>query len=80
MEDEATDHALIIDDDKNMRLLLEHFLERENIETTGLENGQEAFDHIEEHKPPDIVLVERFLPYKNGFEIIAEEGKIQRTL
>lgn len=68
--------VLIVDDDENMRTLLSHFMERENMEPVLHEDGQAVFDYIDAHSPPDVALVDLHLPYVKGFDIIK---KIRET-
>jgi two-component system chemotaxis response regulator CheY len=71
-----TTEVLIVEDDENMRTLLSHFMQRENMETILQEDGQGVRNYISEHPPPDIALVDLHLPYVSGFDLIK---KIRET-
>ncbi len=72
---------LIIDDNENMRTLLEARLK--NLYTLYLcENGKKAFDIIQQ-KPIDLILVDVMMPVMNGYEflkILREGGNQTPTI
>lgn len=72
---------LIIDDNENMRTLLEARLK--NVYTLYLcENGKKAFDIIQQ-KPIDLILVDVMMPVMNGYEflkILREGGNQTPTI
>lgn len=47
---------LVIDDDRDMCLLLNRFLTRKNYEVVELYTGKKALDYLENNQPPDLVL------------------------
>ncbi len=61
--------VLVIDDDRDMCLLLKKFLERNNYEVIDFTNGKKALAWYEENKP-DIVLCDLRLEDISGLEIL----------
>jgi len=66
---------LIIDDDKNIRLLLEKFLTSANYETVEASSGEEGIDLAGKIKP-DMVITDIVMPGKSGVEVIDRIKKI----
>lgn len=60
--------VLIVDDEKELALILKDFLKNEGIEAETAANGQEAYQAFERFKPTLIVL-DIMLPDDNGIEI-----------
>ncbi|MDC0834183.1 two-component response regulator [Geitlerinema sp. FC II] len=63
--------VLIVDDEPNIRILLEQALEDledEGVELITAQNGMEALDIIEKEKP-QLVFLDVMMPKKNGFEV-----------
>jgi two-component system response regulator AtoC len=65
----AQPHALIIDDDPDVRQVLAEFVEREGFTVTGAGTLQEGRAEIAA-RPPDILLVDVRLPDGNGLDIL----------
>jgi two-component system, OmpR family, alkaline phosphatase synthesis response regulator PhoP len=59
---------IVVDDDKDIRKLVESILAKEGFITTGAENGADAIKKIQASKP-DLVLLDLQLPDKDGFEV-----------
>jgi len=59
---------IVVDDDKDIRKLVESILAKEGFITTGAENGADAMKKIQASKP-DLVLLDLQLPDKDGFEV-----------
>src|SRR5687767_5940576 len=47
---------LVIDDDRDMCLLLNRFLTRKNYEVAELYSGKKAMEYLENNPPPDLIL------------------------
>ncbi|MDM8569580.1 response regulator [Thiotrichales bacterium HSG1] len=62
------DHALIIDDDLEIRKLLQNYLEKNNFRVTTVSNGKTLWKTIDE-KQIDIVILDLMLPGEDGLEI-----------
>ncbi len=67
---------LIIEDDKEMRSLLEDFLEDEGYETDSAANGSEAFRKFAE-KPFDLAITDLRMPGLSGWDILSAVKKFQ---
>ncbi len=60
---------LIVDDDRNICLLLEKFLSRKGFDTASAENGKSAVQYLKKN-PVDLVILDFKLPDYNGVEIL----------
>lgn len=67
---EAT--ALIVDEDDHVAALLEFMLLRDGYITTRCADGGEASRFIAGNPPVAVVIQELVLPYRDGFELIAQ--------
>lgn len=64
---------LIVDDEEDITILTEKFLQLENYDTLTCSNGYDALDIIEEkHEEIALVLLDIMLPGMNGYEILTE--------
>jgi CheY-like chemotaxis protein len=64
------DNLILIVDDTMLNLkLLSHVLENEGYKHIDAENGQEAIDLAEEHKP-DLILMDIMMPEMDGYETV----------
>jgi len=61
---------LVIDDNDNNRMILEHTFKNWGIEFVGIDNGLSALKIIERSKPFDVIIVDYHMPYLNGLETI----------
>ncbi len=64
----AAKSVLIVEDEDNIALALEHLMKREGYEFDRVANGAEAMRTIRSH-PPDLVLLDVMLPEMSGYEI-----------
>ncbi len=60
---------LVIDDDRDMCLLLKHFLTRKGYEVTEMYNGKKALEYLESAKP-DLVMSDLRLEDMDGIELL----------
>ena len=60
-------HILVVEDDKNTRLLLKAVLEAENYTVSTAENGEEALS-VMEHSHIDLVVLDVMMPQMDGYE------------
>jgi PAS domain S-box-containing protein len=68
--DQAEDrHALVVDDDANIRSLFRRALEDDGWTVAEAENGSLALDRVEE-RHPDLVLLDLMMPVMDGFEFV----------
>ena len=58
---------LLVEDDKNQRLLYEQELRHEGYEVVAASNGKEALEEVQE-KLPDIVIMDINMPKMDGIE------------
>ncbi len=62
--------VLVIDDNANNRMILEHTFMYWGVEYTGSENGFDAIKLLESSPPFDLIIVDYQMPYINGIETI----------
>ena len=62
-------HILVIDDDANIRLILERFLEKQGFSVDSAEDGSIGLEKIEE-KLPDLVVTDIMMPNTDGLEVV----------
>ena len=62
--------VLVIDDNDNNRLILEHTFINLGIEFVGIGNGYSVIQIIEKSGPFDVIIVDYHMPYLNGLETI----------
>jgi len=73
-----TKKILLVDDEKDIRDLLEFNLENEGYKTIKARDGLEALQKAASHTP-DLILLDIMLPYKDGFEVLRELRANQAT-
>jgi PAS domain S-box-containing protein len=61
---------LVIDDNDNNRMILEHTLNNWGIEFTGTDSGLSGLKIIENSKPFDVIIVDYHMPEYNGIDTI----------
>ena len=62
---------LIIDDDRHIRSILRHMLERAGYTVMEASNGHEGVQHVR-GALPDLIITDIFMPEKEGLETIRE--------
>lgn len=63
--------VLIIDDESDVRLLLEHLLDRDAFEPETVEGGKQALEYIQNRSENfDIVILDISMPDMDGFEVL----------
>ena len=62
--------VLVVDDNDNNRLILQHTLEYWGMEFTGCENGKDAINIIKEQSAFDVIIMDYHMPGMNGLETI----------
>ena len=67
-----------IEDEANIRELIEYTLKSVGFEVCGFENGQSFFDELS-FKTPDIVLIDLMLPDMDGMEILKRIRETEET-
>jgi DNA-binding response OmpR family regulator len=66
---EKKNSILIVDDEEEIRLLLQEFLEKNGFEVMTAADGQQALKMAEEHVP-DLVITDLLLPKEHGVEVM----------
>jgi two-component system catabolic regulation response regulator CreB len=59
----------IIEDDENIAGMLEFLLRREGFAPEILRDGRTALDRVRAGPPPDAVVLDQMLPYRDGFAV-----------
>ncbi len=60
---------LAVDDEKNIRLLVEINLKRAGYEVVTASDGEEALEKVKAERP-DLVVLDVMMPRKDGFEVL----------
>lgn len=60
-------NALIVDDSKSARIILQRLLEKVNVIALGVESAEEALSYLEEQQP-DIIFMDHMMPGMDGLE------------
>ena len=61
---------LLVDDEKDMRLLIKCLLQPQGYEIAEAGNGQEALDILEKDLAPDLILLDHNMPVMDGPEFL----------
>ncbi len=68
--DGPTPKVLVVDDEENIRFLVESGLQLAGIETEGAENGRAGLDAVSRFRP-DLIVLDVMMPELDGFEVLA---------
>jgi two-component system nitrogen regulation response regulator GlnG len=71
--------VLIIDDDRSVLHMVQHSLEKLQIEVLSASSADEGLKLVEEHRP-DVVLLDILMPRMNGLEVFGKIHAIDRRL
>lgn len=63
---------LIVEDDPFTAHLLQFVFEREQHAVTWLPDGQQAQNHLQQHAPADVVLLDLMLPHVDGLDLLRQ--------
>jgi signal transduction histidine kinase len=69
---------LIVDDDRQSRILLSVRMEQDGYEAVCAEDGLDALGKLEE-KLPDLILLDLIMPRMNGYQLLKELKEDERT-
>ena len=72
-------HILVVDDDKNTRLLMKAVLQAENYTVYTAENGEAALD-VMDREHIDLVVLDIMMPKMDGYEFAKTLRENQNTL
>lgn len=75
MSDLNVNRILVVDDDANICELLKLYLEKENYETTIVNDGKMAIEIFEKDKKYDLVLLDVMMPGLDGWQVCREIRK-----
>jgi two-component system chemotaxis response regulator CheY len=65
-------HALIIDDSRAMRSILRRIVTDLGFETLEAGHGQEALEHLEAGRVPDLCLIDWNMPVMDGYTFVTK--------
>jgi two-component system chemotaxis response regulator CheY len=65
-------HALIIDDSRAMRSILRRIVSGLGFETLEAGHGQEALDHLEAGRVPELCLIDWNMPVMDGYTFVTK--------
>ncbi len=71
-KDVSQKNILIIEDDEDVRALLEFLLKREGFGIEFAIDGEQASERIRKGETPDLILLDILMPFRDGFEILQE--------
>jgi len=66
--------VLIVDDVADIRDLLESLLKDEGFRALTAENGKEALEILEQHRP-DVMLLDLIMPVMSGWEVLEQVAR-----
>jgi CheY-like chemotaxis protein len=69
-------HALLVEDDAEIRELMRRTLEKQGWVAVEAEHGQAALERIGEHVP-DLIVLDLMMPIMDGFEFMLELRKVE---
>jgi CheY-like chemotaxis protein len=77
MEQKKTKHILVIEDARDLQLLLGRLLEREGYTVSHAYNGQEALNLLRSSamEPPSLILLDIMMPVMDGLQFRQEQQK-----
>ena len=67
----SSKHILIVDDDRNIRMLLQFILKRD-YQVTVKENGLEALAWLAHGHQPDVIIADLEMPEVNGLDMLQQ--------
>lgn len=73
----GTKHLLIVDDEEDMRFILNAGLRGLGYEISTAENGEQCLEKVAQKKP-DLILLDIMLPALNGYQVCQELKKNPR--
>lgn len=65
-----TARILVVDDEPDIAEVVQSVLEAAGYDASICSNGQQAIDLLGAGTPPDLVLLDVMMPYKNGYEVL----------
>jgi DNA-binding NtrC family response regulator len=73
---------LVVDDAKDINLMISNYLRKQNIEVISAHNGREAITKLEEGGKFDIILLDIIMPDQDGFDVLSfiDENDVQAKI
>ena len=68
-------HVAVVDDDRNMAMLLAYNLQAEGLEVSIITTGKGALEELERARP-DVIILDWQLPGMSGIEILRQLGRL----
>lgn len=62
--------ALIVEDEIALQTLYERILTRSGYEVVAALNGDEAIQYLQSEAPPQLIILDIRMPYRNGYEVL----------
>lgn len=69
MQTTMTGHILIVEDDADIAMITQRYLEMADFEVVIASDGQEALEHLDQHKPR-LVVLDWMLPKLDGIDLL----------
>ena len=63
--------VLIVEDNRDIRILLKKRLETSGFSVDMAEGGYSLLDHLKKDKAPDVVILDLMLPERSGIELLS---------
>lgn len=67
--------VLVVEDEADLRTLMRIHLERSGHEVAEAADGVLALEHVEQHGPPDLILLDIRMPRADGWEVLRVLGE-----
>jgi CheY-like chemotaxis protein len=64
--------VLVVEDDADTRAALRELLDDQGYAVVALEDGQKAFDYLDQHPTPDAVVLDLWMPVRDGWSLATE--------
>jgi CheY-like chemotaxis protein len=74
--DERPAQILVVDDDDELRMLVCELLIDHGYTAAGASDGREALEHLRNHPPPDLILLDLWMPVMSGTELLEERKRL----